>query len=298
MGKVFEIQAKSAKKSKKNKKLSHTRVHFILDESGSMFSCWHSTISGFNEYVETLRDDENGNTYDISLTKFEGGNIVRVFDNVPVDEVEELTTLMYKPSGGTNLNDAIGKTITEMMEIKGRKKQNNLVIIMTDGYENMSRKWTKQQISSLITQQEKKGWTITFLGANIDTVQVGSAYSISSGNMKSYSTENMARTMRGLATATTAYACSATVGSTCDSFFEGTEDWTDAKDSSGVILTNDPTQSTVFIPPKTSGKAKPAIVGHTTNQYNIQTGVWGHDSQTDVDNWKKNQVKKGGKNNE
>ena len=241
MGKVFEISDKSEKNSTKTKKKTkkakntHTRVRFILDESGSMFSCWNSTVNGFNEYVDTLRNDSNGNTYDISLTKFEGGNIEHVFENVPVDQVEQLTTEMYRPAGGTNLNDAIGETVMRVARTTPRMPHNTLIIIMTDGYENMSKEWSSDKIAKLIQSKEKDGWTVTFLGANIDTVSVGKTYSIKRGNMKSYSTQNMDGTMRGLAAATTTFASTNIELQSCDSFFEGTDDWTEKSNQTNSV---------------------------------------------------------------
>lgn len=203
--------ANSASKSKN----TLTRVHFILDESGSMSRCRLSTIDGFNEYINGLKNDKNGNKYVVSLTKFEGGNIVRVFTDTPVKKVPELTTDTYRPCGMTNLNDAVGSTMQSMEQkpLKGKKKYNTLVIIMTDGYENASREWTKDSVASLIKRKEDTdGWTVTFLGADIDTQAVSSAYNIKVDNARSYSKMGMGNTMRGLSQATVAYAATSSVG--------------------------------------------------------------------------------------
>ncbi len=224
-------KSKSSKKTKSTKstKPSNNRIHFILDESGSMTGCWHSTIDGFNEYINGLKKDKNKNKYWVSLTKFEGGNIETVFEEVPVNDVEPLTTDTYCPCGGTNLNDAIGTTMTRMKKNKPRRKHNTLVIVMTDGWENMSREWSAAGVAKLVKEQEKKGWTVTFLGANIDTQKVSQSYSIDASNAKSYSTRNMSATMSGLSQATVMYASSATVGASTTDFFAGTDDWTKDK---------------------------------------------------------------------
>lgn len=36
-----------------------TIVNFILDKSGSMDSVRESTISGYNEYIQTLKDQDD-----------------------------------------------------------------------------------------------------------------------------------------------------------------------------------------------------------------------------------------------
>jgi len=220
----------SKKTTKKSRKSSNNRVHFILDESGSMGSCRNSTIEGFNEYVNGLKNDKNGNKYKISLTKFEGGNIVNVYDDVHVKDVPILTTNDYCPCGGTNLNDAIGSTMVNMKKNAPRRKHNTLIIIMTDGHENMSQEWSADAIAGLVKEQEKEGWTVTFLGANIDTVRVSQTYAIRESNSKSYTTANMGATMRGLSAATTVYAANAVVGSASCDFFSGTDDWTEGND--------------------------------------------------------------------
>lgn len=231
--KIQENNDNSIKNIKKNKS-SNIRVHFILDESGSMSCCHQATIDGFNEYVNDLKQDKNKNKYWISLTTFEGGNIKKIFEDVSIKKVKKLTKKDYSPCGMTNLNDAIGFTITEMQKNnKVFKKHNTLVIIMTDGYENASKEWNSVMVSNLIKEQEKKGWTITFLGANINTHEVSNTYSIDPSNAKSYSTNNMRGTMMGLSQATQIYATSAIVGSSATDFFKGTDSFvkTDSDDN-------------------------------------------------------------------
>lgn len=229
---ALEIKDESA--SSKQTKPSNNRVHFILDESGSMTWAAGATIDGFNEYINGLKKDKNGNQYTVSLTKFEGGNIETVFEEVDVNEVEPLTNDTYCPCGGTNLNDAIGSVMTNMKKTKPSGKVNTLIIVMTDGQENMSQEWTADSVAKLVKEREKKGWTVTFLGANIDTQKVSKSYSIQPSNTKSYSTANMASTMRGLSEATTVYACSATLGSSSSDFFSGTSDWTETESDNQV----------------------------------------------------------------
>jgi hypothetical protein len=110
-----------------------------------------------------------------------------------------------------------------------------LIVILTDGYENASKEWTKDSVASLIERKKKDGWTVTFLGANIDVQAVGNAYSIDTSNVKAYSTSNMGGTMRGLAGATRAYAANAVLGGSLESaacdFFANTSDWTKPEDT-------------------------------------------------------------------
>ena len=220
--------------TKKRRKAAETLIHFVLDETGSMSGVRDATIDGFNEYVNGLRADKKGK-YWMSLTKFDSRGIVPVYENLPLSEVPDLDHETYCPCSMTNLNDAIGESMTIMEGVvaKRTKKCNTLIVVMTDGHENASVEWKADRVKKLIQKKEKDGWTVTFLGANMDAQKVGSTYAIKAGNAKTYSTSNMAQTMRGMSNATVMYAATATVGASSDSFFEGTDDWTDGNSGTG-----------------------------------------------------------------
>lgn len=207
-------------------KTTFTHVEFILDETGSMACCRGSTIDGFNEYVNGLRQDKN-NKYRLSLVKFDSTGIKKVYVDKPINEVKDLTRKTYIPGSMTNLNDAIGFSMTELESRLNNDECNVIIIILTDGLENASREWSQEGVADLVERKKADGWTITFLGANIDAQQVGRAYAMDAGNIKSYSTNNMGRTMRGLSEATVLCANSVTMGTASENFFTGTSDWTD-----------------------------------------------------------------------
>ena len=225
--KILKVQ-KSGKKSTKTKstKKVDTHVHFVFDETGSMHQ--HPTIDGFNEYLGGLRKDKK-NKYKMSLTKFDSTGIETIYEGLDLKKVPNLTTDTYCPGAMSNLTDAVGHTIKCMEKLfeNMKKKCNILLVIMTDGYENASKEFNSTQIAKLIKEKQGCGWTVTFLGANIDTESVGKTYQIHSSNVKSYATSNMAATMRGLSQATATFASTAVAGSTTTDFFAGTEDWTE-----------------------------------------------------------------------
>ena len=145
---------------------SETLVNFILDKSGSMSSVQDSTISGFNEYVDTLKKD--GNKYSFSLVFFDT-EVKQTYNNKPIKEVEKMTRENYIPDGMTALYDAVCKTIKD---VQGTVKDNQkvLTVIMTDGEENSSKEYSQAQLKSLIADMEKTGkWSFVFLGANQDS---------------------------------------------------------------------------------------------------------------------------------
>ena len=115
-------------------------VIFLLDRSGSMHGSVTDTIGGFNSYIEKQRASE----FDTNVTTilFDHGYEI-LYKRKNIDEVKELTHNEYYVRGSTALLDAIGRTITTME----REIDNPvLFVITTDGYENSSREYTKNQI--------------------------------------------------------------------------------------------------------------------------------------------------------
>ena len=201
-----------------------TRVQLILDESGSMGSVREQTIDGINEYINGLLQDheQNGTEYMVSIVKFEGGNIVDLIQNTPVQDVEIFTEKDYTPCGMTNLNDAVGITIQKMRNDADLYR--NLVVVMTDGIENASYEYTKASVKALIDEVENQGWNVIFLGADIDVQGEASSIGIKTSKMRSYDKSDISRTMRSMATSTVAYASVTGSVAGYDDFFEN-EDW-------------------------------------------------------------------------
>ena len=72
--------------------------------------------------------------------------------------------------------DAVGKTIT-IMDKKIDSGNRVLVVIMTDGLENASIEYNREQVRKMIKKHKK--WEFVFLGANIDSYAEGSSLGIS-----------------------------------------------------------------------------------------------------------------------
>lgn len=184
------------KKSAKKQKVS---VVFVLDETGSMEVCKKETISGFNEYIGTLKQK----TEDIkfSLTKFNSHKIELVYDGVALKYVEDLNETNYKPSDNTPLYDAIGKTIVNLKKVKGKV----LFVVMTDGEENASHEFTSSVIKDMIKDKENRGWSFVFLGANQDAWLTGQRLGYSLNNVATYDIKNTGRAFQVLASNTSSY---------------------------------------------------------------------------------------------
>ena len=116
---------------------------FIMDRSGSMSGSEADTIGGFNSFIQQEIKKELNTR--VTTILFDHDYEV-LYERKPIHEVPELTDREYWVRGSTALLDAIGRTINTL-----DKKIDNktLVVIMTDGYENSSREYTKEQIKNL-----------------------------------------------------------------------------------------------------------------------------------------------------
>ena len=180
-------------------------VNFILDESGSMATSSSETISGFNEYVQSLKKMD-GKVL-LSLTKF-NDNAEICYAGIPLEEASELSGDDYKPNGFTALYDAIGETILAVQKrVPDDSGQAVLCVILTDGQENSSKKYSAEQIKQMISQREEAGnWTFVYLGADCTAWSAASMIGIQASNAIQYDASNIGCTMRAVAASTQNYS--------------------------------------------------------------------------------------------
>jgi Mg-chelatase subunit ChlD len=148
---------------------------FLLDRSGSMQSCWDDTIGGFNAFVT----DQAALGGKLTLIQFDH-EIYKVYQDVELKSVEPLTRDTFMPRGSTALLDAIGTTIKEW------SGDTPTLIILTDGQENASTKFTKAHVKDLVEQKQKDGWTVMYLGANQDAFAEAGAMGIAPATTMNY----------------------------------------------------------------------------------------------------------------
>ncbi len=151
-----------------NNRQKPTEIVFILDESGSMGHLKDSTISNFNEVLESQKNLDTKFPAYFTTVVF-SNSMKKICDHREIHEVENMTSENYKPSGCTALMDTLGKTINEMSEIDKDNDKNVIFIIITDGYENASREFKREDIKKMIEAKREMGWNFIFFGANIDS---------------------------------------------------------------------------------------------------------------------------------
>jgi uncharacterized protein YegL len=156
-------------------------IVFVIDRSGSMFGLENDTIGGFNSFIEKQRT-EKGKAF-LTTVLFDDQYEI-LHDDVDLNYVKLLTNNEYYTRGTTALLDAIGKTINNVGNKLSNMSEDDrsskvLFCIITDGYENASKEFTKEQIKAMIEHQTNKySWQFIFLGANIDAIAVGHLYGI------------------------------------------------------------------------------------------------------------------------
>ena len=157
----------------KNKEMD---IVFILDRSGSMSGIESDTIGGYNSYINNQKDKNVLVTTVLFDDQYEMIN-----NRKHISEVNKLTNKEYYVRGSTALLDAIGNTIKFMDKSINKKV---IFIITTDGYENASREYNKEQIKELIKGHSK--WEFIYVGANIDSYEEARKLGIKDQNISNY----------------------------------------------------------------------------------------------------------------
>ena len=152
-------------------------IIFLLDRSGSMYGCENDTIGGFNSFIENQIKQE----VDAKVTTvlFDHGYEV-LYRRKDIHKIGKLTHEEYYVRGSTALFDAIGKTIVSM---DGEVSNRVLFVITTDGLENSSVEFSKDQIKNMIRNHN---WEFIFLGADIDAYSEASKIGIRMDNTAIY----------------------------------------------------------------------------------------------------------------
>ena len=166
-----------------------TELVFILDRSGSMSGLEKDTIGGFNSMIEKQRR-QDGECY-VSTVLFDNVSEV-LHDRVKLSEIKPMTEDDYTVRGCTALIDAIGGAIHHIGNVHKYARpedvpEHTLFVITTDGMENASRRYSSEQVKTMIKRQkEKYGWEFLFIGANIDAVETAACYGIDEDRAVNY----------------------------------------------------------------------------------------------------------------
>lgn len=157
----------------------------VIDRSGSMATLINDTINGFNHFLKEQVESKDGNAY-LTTVLFDNEHLI-INDKTHVKDVQPLNEKTYVPRGSTSLYDAIGQTLSKA---NSANHKNNIVIILTDGYENSSKEFNHESVKKMITEAEAKGWRFIYLGANQDAFAVSQGLGIVRGQSASFTADS------------------------------------------------------------------------------------------------------------
>jgi len=185
-----------------------TVLTFVQDETGSMHGIADQTISGFNEYFQTLKDSPDIGDVQVLVWQFSdvmdnSEPKVRPLYDGPLAKVPQLTADNYRPRGNTPLLDAVG---TAIKKTEAKKADRYMFVVQPDGLENASRDFNQEQIAKLVAAKEASpNWTMVFLGAGINNwAQHAQAMGVMRGQTTSYARHDTELAYASLAGATAA----------------------------------------------------------------------------------------------
>ena len=204
--------------------MTTVNITLIVDRSGSMGSMMLEVIGGINAFYAEQKKLPDPAT--VTYVQFDDV-YEKVFENVPLPEVKDITSETFVPRGMTALYDAIGKTLVEMNPVADSKQ---VILIMTDGEENSSQEFTHASVKAIVEASQKKGWEIIFMGANIDAETYGDGLGIKIGNSVTFAANAVG--------ATAAYdSMSTKMSSMRNAVASGTADWSAAGGTMNSLYT-------------------------------------------------------------
>lgn len=165
----------------------------LLDMSGSMSCMINDARKGFNTFLREQK--ESNNQINFSLLFFDT-NFYMPYKNVNIKNVKKVNEKTYYPNGGTSLYDALGKMCDDYIDMLGTTPKNKrsdkaLFVILTDGEENSSIVYSREQVKYLVTElREEFKVEFIYLGANQDACFVAESLGMDRSNAYTYENNN------------------------------------------------------------------------------------------------------------
>ena len=186
----------------------HLNSYILLDRTGSMNNIWDEALGSVNAYVDSVITPDDGPDVvnDITFSVFDAQDGLQ-FDtlrrNVSGEDWAVVTTDEVRPRGMTPLFDAIGRMVSLAEEDNPDKA---VIVIMTDGHENASREFSRENVRDVFDRVEKRGWAVVFLGAEFASFGDADAAGVNRSSQMAVSSDRLGATMENLAQHNRAYA--------------------------------------------------------------------------------------------
>jgi Mg-chelatase subunit ChlD len=162
----------------------------VVDASSSMASKAEEVRDGLKSLLKDIRKDMKKNKGEVKIrtivTQFAGAGTFKVLlDTSKRKKVTYDSAENYMPSGMTALFDAVGQSFAMV----GKKQDGVFVSILTDGDENDSKEFTREDVQKLFKKVDKKNWGLTFMGTTQGAVEAAVSWGIKRSNTLQYSND-------------------------------------------------------------------------------------------------------------
>ena len=166
---------------------NRTDITLVVDRSGSMAKIKEDAEGGVNTFI-TEQAKESGEAL-VTLLQFDT-EYEFLHKGMPIRQVPKYELV---PRGMTALLDAVGRAINETSERLLKMAEQDrpgllIFVVVTDGHENSSKEFSKDQLKEMIERQQKEyDWHFTFLGANQDAFAEAGGMGIDAAGVANYS---------------------------------------------------------------------------------------------------------------
>ena len=163
----------------------------LMDRSGSMSGKIPDSVGGFNSTLDVLRQElTDDSIINVSVKLFDNTEEMLI-RSLPLEKVRPLETNQIIPRGQTALLDAMGNTLTFFMQKKllnPKAYDYCTIYIVTDGFENCSKTFTREQIKEMVHSAEQNyNIKVIYLAANQDAILEASNLGIARERAINYS---------------------------------------------------------------------------------------------------------------
>ena len=189
---------------------SYMHVALVLDASGSMGSLRATTIESLKKFFDGLKSEEDKTLLDVWQFDDE---VKHLTDSADLNAGAPQTLENYTIGGCTALYDAIctgiddlGRKFAAMPEAD--RPDGVIFAILTDGFENASRTFTRKDVKERIEHQSTKySWEFRFLAANQDAITTGRDFGLAAESCVTFDASDEG--IKAMCCETSAFACSA-----------------------------------------------------------------------------------------
>jgi hypothetical protein len=180
------------------------RFVICLDSSGSMEGIRRAAVDAFNNNVTSIRDGAKAANQKATVGLITFGEsftpVSEKYFDCALDVLKPLTYNDYRPQSNTPLFDAVGLAIERLRSLPDSKETSYVILVVTDGEENASRKYSAATLRNLMAEVTATDrWSFAFLvppGRKWHLVQ---SFGIPEGNVREWET-----TSAGMSQAATA----------------------------------------------------------------------------------------------